>query len=68
MSKKNSWWTLIKFLLDFFKGRKEAQQEAQKENEKETIEDLKNEYNKVDEEKQESHTNELHDSLNNHFK
>jgi hypothetical protein len=63
-----SWWEFIKYIIDFFLNRKKQQQEEKEEEFKKTSDNIKNEYDKIDRDKEKQQDKNVEDRLNSAFK
>jgi len=72
--KSQSWWDLLKYIINFFLGEKRRDKEAkkkkenaQKEHFKKVVESLKQDYKELDRKKEEEKRKDVKDRLNNMF-
>lgn len=74
MSKSQSWWDLLKYIINFFLGRrrqdkeiKKQKEDAQKEHFEKVAESLKQDYKELDRKKEEEKKKDVKNRLNNMF-
>ena len=74
MNESQSWWDLLKYIINFFLGRrcqdketKKQKEDARKEHFKKVVESLKQDYKELDRKKEEEKRKDVKDRLNNMF-
>jgi len=74
MSEKQSWWDFLKYIINFFLGKKRQDKETEKKKEdiqkehfKKVDESLRQNYKELDKKKEEEKRKDVKDRLNNMF-
>ena len=65
--KSHSWWELIKFIINFFRGRRRSSEEKDKQRLLKIRQELQNDYDKIDRKKESKKNKSIEDRLDNMF-